>query len=464
MPKQQIRISDLIIPKFLNDFNSKMPRQIDEGGRGSTKTSKNSIKVDFTVLNEKNCSAVVLRRNTNKIRRSVFNEIKKGLSRLGLLEKKNYKATVSPFQITVKKTNNKIYFTGIESIDDIKGMVDPDRPIKLVWIEEVTEFFDKSLEEGEELIDNIEATFSRGNNDWFVMLFSFNPPRNPNHPVMQWLNKMKKRNDVIHTHSTYLDVPEEWLGKAFIRQAEALKQSDEELYRHIYLGECVGTKGRIYKIKDEYIKPIRVDSMGRPKYDFYTMAIDIGESQSATTFGMAGYWWNGDVLHCQYLEENYHKNYGLRESEQLDPDGYAGLFVDFYLKCFKKYGKYPIQIRIDQDPVFKKALKRKFAEYGLDFSKVKYAIKNDILVRIKAFNLMLPLGHFSFSPNVPITVQAFKDALWNEKKALQGVDERLDDLTTNIDSLDCCEYSVEPYFNKIINSAIWKEVRANEDD
>ena len=85
MPKQQIRISDLIIPKFLDNFNSKMPRQIDDGGRGSTKTSKNSIKVAFTSLSEKDCSAVVLRRNTNKIRRSVFNEIKKGLDNFLIL-------------------------------------------------------------------------------------------------------------------------------------------------------------------------------------------------------------------------------------------------------------------------------------------------------------------------------------------------------------------------------------------
>ena len=453
MAKQQVRISNLIIPKFLDDFNSKMPRQIDEGGRGSTKTSKNSIKVAFTSLSEKDCSAVVLRRNTNKIRRSVFNEIKKGLSRLGLLEKKNYKATVSPFQITVKKTNNKIYFTGIESIDDIKGMVDPDRPIKLVWIEELTEFFDKSLEEGEELIDNIEATFSRGNNDWFVMLFSFNPPRNPNHPVMQWLNKMKKRNDVIHTHSTYLDVPQEWLGKAFIRQAEALKQSDEELYRHIYLGECVGTRGRIYKIKDEYL--VTADVENNDYYDFYTMAVDIGLSKSATTFCLTGYSYiyeNSErKLTAKVLEEYWHRNADHREIDQKEYKDYASDFIQFYKMCVNKYKRVPLEIRSDHDIMFLKELKRQFQQNKLNFSLVKKAIKYEINDRIQALKVMMSLGLLKFDKDkVPITIQAFKDALWNEDKANKGIDERLDDLTTNIDSLDCCEYSLEPFFCEMI--------------
>lgn len=440
-----IKLSDHLIPQFRGIFLSKKSHQIDKGGRSSSKTSKNALKVVYHLISEEQCSIVVMRRHSNKIRRSVFNEIKKAFNRLGMLENVHYKATVSPFEITYFGNGNKIYFTGIDSVDDVKGMVDESRPIKVVWIEELTEFFNKSLEDGEELITNIEATFSRGNNDWFFMLYSFNPPRNPNHAIMRWLAKMNERGDTRITHSTYLEVPVEWLGRPAINQAEALKESDEELYQHVYLGECVGTRGRIYKIKKEYIK--------QPSnyYDFYTMAIDIGESKSATTFCLVGFKTVNGKLTAQLLEEYWHRNIEHREVDQKEFKDYASDFINFYKKNVEKYKRHPLQIRVDHDVMFLKELKRQFQENKMDFSRVHKAIKYDINDRINAFKLMMALGLFSFSKDCPITIQAFKDALWNEKKADKGIDERLDNLTSNIDSLDCCEYAVEPMFTKMIN-------------
>lgn len=42
-------------------------------------------------------------------------------------------------------------------------------------------------------------------------------------------------------HSTYLDVPREWLGDVFIAEAEHLKKTDYTAYEHEYLGKEVGT-------------------------------------------------------------------------------------------------------------------------------------------------------------------------------------------------------------------------------
>lgn len=53
-----------------------------------------------------------------------------------------------------------MYFAGSDGIDDTKGIIDEERPIKLVIIDEATEFFDDG--EGEDEILNIEATFARG--------------------------------------------------------------------------------------------------------------------------------------------------------------------------------------------------------------------------------------------------------------------------------------------------------------
>ena len=46
--------------------------------------------------------------------------------------------------------------------------------------------------------------------------------------------------------SCYSDAPPEWLGAQFVEDAEALRSSDEEAYRHEYLGEPVGFGGQVF--------------------------------------------------------------------------------------------------------------------------------------------------------------------------------------------------------------------------
>ena len=445
MKKKQIKLSDVIVPKYQKNFNKNISHQINKGGRGRGATSTKSARIAFKAIEKEGYSFVVLRKHSNKIRRSVLKELKRALRRLGLLEGTDYKAIMQPFEIEILSNGNKIYFTGIDSIDDIKGMVDDKNPIKEVWIEEITEFFSKSVEEGEELLNNIIATFSRGNDKDFVMHYTFNPPPNPNHPANIWLKKMLKRKDVLLEEGTYLDVPEEWLGKAFIKEAEALKQADELMYRNVYLGESVGTRGRIYKIKEDYIIEKK-----RQYYDFYKMAIDIGESKSATTFSLIGFYREGMKQKAHFLEEYYHLNSKAAQLEEKNFDNYADDFIKFYKKCVNRYSRKPVEIRIDHDVMFAKALKKKFQENKLDFSIVRKARKLHINDRIKGVKLLLAFDQFKFHKDCNITIQAFKDALWNEKKAAKGVDERLDDLTTNIDSLDCCEYAIETEFSNMI--------------
>ena len=460
--KQEIKryaLSDIIVPKFQSTFNDNTPNQINKGGRGRGATSTKAARIAYQAISQKGKSFVILRKHSNKIRRSVFKEVKKALLRLGLLENKDYKSIMQPFEIEILENGNKIYFTGIDNIDDIKGMVDEKNPIKEVWIEEITEFFNKSIDEGEDLINHIIATFARGNDEGFTMHYTFNPPTNPNHPANIWLKKMEKRKDFLIEEGTYLDVPKEWLGQAFIDQAQALKEADELLYRNVYLGESVGTKGLIYKIKDEYIIDER-----KSYYDYYTMAVDIGESKSATTFCLVGFYHLNGKLKAHQLEEYYHLNDKAAQLEEKEFDDYAEDFMKFYSKCINRYGRKPIEIRIDHDVMFAKALKRQFQHNRIDFSIVKKAMKRPIVDRIKGFKLLLAYDQLKFHKDCKITIQAFRDALWNTKKSDKGVDERLDDLTTNIDSIDCLEYAIEPQFGKMLIKEEYASIKKRRDE
>lgn len=78
------------------------------------------------------------------------------------------------------------------------------------------------------------------------MIYLYNPPKNPNAPINQWCKKMEKRDDCIHIHTDYRDVPVSWLGQALIASAEAMKLVDEKMYRWVWLGQAVGVDELIY--------------------------------------------------------------------------------------------------------------------------------------------------------------------------------------------------------------------------
>lgn len=312
-----IDISKQISPHFHDTFNSLVVHQIDEGGRGSTKTSKNALKIVSHVISDDDCNVVVIRRHKNTLRQSVFAEIKKAFKRLGMKEKIHYMATYSPMKITYIKNGNTIYFGGMDDHEKLKGMVADDTDteeseddyipkfdtvqemlnlfietgeddseeideanIKLVWMSEITE-----MKEEEDILQTI-ATFSRGDKDYFCVLYEYNPPKNKYHWVNEWAEQMSHRDDTTLTKSTYLTVPKKWLGPIFIQQAEELKKNDPERYDHIYLGMVTGLEGLIYNSdlinlidkleKDEYITCI----------DIYA---DTGHQTSATVYLNVGY-------------------------------------------------------------------------------------------------------------------------------------------------------------------------------
>ena len=320
-----MRLSELIAPSFWNTFNSKKPRQIDKGGRGSTKTSKNSIKIPFHCISEEKCSAIIIRKYQNTLRDSVYKEIKRGLKRLGLVEEIDYVCTIQPLRIKLSN-GNTIYFAGADDYEKLKGMIDENTPIKIVWFEELTEF--KDSEELEQII----ATFSRGNDDWFISLYSFNPPKNKYHWVNQWVEQMKERPDVLITDSDYRTVPKEWLGQMFIDEAERMKEYDNKRYRWIYLGEVIGLEGMIYNpeqfvlVDEDYIEKNNL------KIIYMDFSVDGGHQTSATTCGCFGLATDGNYYLLDLYYYSPHEKSVKKAPSELSKD-----IFDFEMAMLKKW-------------------------------------------------------------------------------------------------------------------------------
>ena len=291
----RIKIKDIIAPHFWNTFNSKKTNQIYKGGRSSTKSSMISIKIVYNCLNNDNCSAVVLRKHQNQLRKSVYKEIKRACKRLGLKEDIDYEAGLSPMEIRFNN-GNTIYFAGGDDYENVKGTIDEDKLIKIVWFEELTGW------DNSEDIEQIKTTFTRGNDDWFIAFYSFNPPKNKFDWVNEWVESKTKSNNYLVHQSDYRTVPEKWLGQIAIQEAEELRQNDEKRYRWIYLGEVIGLEGLIYNpelveyVPEDYLEKNNI------KILYIDFAIDSGHQTSATTcgaygFGSDGYWYLLDTYY-----------------------------------------------------------------------------------------------------------------------------------------------------------------------
>lgn len=157
-----------MIPKYLKIFNNtKIKHIILTSGRAGTKSSYAAIRADYQLVADPHGSVVVLRKHHNKLRKTVYKEMLRGINRLQI-PKSKFTITKSPMEITYKKYGTTMYFSGSDGIDDTKGIIDEDKPIKLVILDELTEFFDDG--EGEDELSNIEATFVRGNSSGFQMI------------------------------------------------------------------------------------------------------------------------------------------------------------------------------------------------------------------------------------------------------------------------------------------------------
>ena len=376
---------------------------------------------------------MVLRKHHNKLRKTVYKEMLRGINRLQIPKNRFY-ITKSPMEITYKKYNTTIYFSGSDGIDDTKGIIDEDKPIKLVIIDEATEFFDDG--EGEAELANIEATFVRGNvdND-FQMIYLFNPPKNPNAPIMAWLQKMERRPDTIHIHTTYQDVPEAWLGKALIDSAEAMRLVDQKMYNWVWGGECVGVDELIYYMFSQSHIEDELPEAEKKTIGEIGIGIDYGQ-KNPTVFEAFGIDYNHRCL--RGLDEYYHSG---RESGQKSPSKYAADFKSFCEKLEREYNRKISWIFIDPSA---KGLAEEIKRLVPDIS-IKDA-DNTVKLGISRVQKLLSFGCLKLSRKQPWLIKEMGLYQYDEKSIEKGKEEVL---KINDHCQDGTRYAVMGMWKKI---------------
>lgn len=257
----------------------KYERYTFTGGRASCKSSFISLVIVILIVMFPNYNALIIRKTANTLRRSVFEQIVWAINKLGLAGRfKIPKSQTAALPITYTRKDGRkqqIIFAGSDDPERIKSIKVSNGYFAILWVEEKTEFNPAELQ-------NIKISALRGG-DTFYIFESYNPPSAARH----WCNREAATYDpnrvVIHT--TYLDIPPEWLGAAILHDIEQTKATNKRAYENIYLGLATGTGQNIFEnvelreITDEEIKA----------FDFLYCGIDWGYYPDPFAFSVSSY-------------------------------------------------------------------------------------------------------------------------------------------------------------------------------
>ena len=206
-----------------------------KGGRGSGKSSFAAIAILRGLLGDESANCVAYRRVANTLKDSVYAVFGWAIGLLGL--ERLFRFKKSPLEIVYLPTGQRILFRGADDPLKSKSIALQKGYFKYLWFEEAGEF------RGSEDLRSIVQSVLRGADEG-VMICTYNPPRSASHWINEYTFKPEAGRYVLHT--SYLDMPEIWLGRRFLQEAEALKNRSERAFLNEYMGQVTGTGGQVF--------------------------------------------------------------------------------------------------------------------------------------------------------------------------------------------------------------------------
>lgn len=134
---------------------------------------------------------------------------------------------------------------------------------------------------------------------------------------------------------------------------------------------------------------------------------------------------------------------------EIDPDELGQLFVDFCLKVINLYGFITVVYCDSAEQTLILGIRSALRKSGLGWIRVDNSMKEEINDRIRLTTRLMAQIRYGYMDGMcDCLVDAFCSAVWDPDKITKNV--RLDDGTSDIDSLDAFEYTIERYISKLI--------------
>jgi PBSX family phage terminase large subunit len=168
------------------------------------------------------------------------------------------------------------------------------------------------------------------------------------------------------------------------------------------------------------------------------IGVDFGGGTSAHAFSCVGFTRGHEQM--VILDE-------YREKEAMTPEKLCDAFVDFVKRCRRRWLVTDAYCDSAEQTLIN-GLRVAAVKAGLPIN-VLNARKRPINDRIRAFCILLGSDRVKILRPCKETIAALQTAVWNAKKPTEDV--RLDDGSTNIDSLDAMEYAFEQEIGTLID-------------
>jgi len=256
-------------------------------------------------------------------------------------------------------------------------------------------------------------------------------PDNPNH----WLKKFLDSDADIYQQSYTID-DNPYLPEKFVTELKK-EYAGTVYYGRYILGQWVAAEGTVYKLFADSPTRFKVGEDWQKEHPCMMahIGVDFGGNQSGHAFTLTGI--EAGYRGLVTLDEWYHKG-------EITPEVLEKAFVDFVqsaLDKFKGTGTILTTAFCDSaETTLIMGLRQAIQKAGIPLDVVK-ARKSPINDRIRFLCRMMAAGRYHIAEHCKVTTEALQSALWNSKRVTEDV--RLDDGTTNIDSLDALEYSYE---------------------
>lgn len=200
----------------------------------------------------------------------------------------------------------------------------------------------------------------------------------------------------------------------------------------------VVANGAIYKVFSD--SPTAFYTAELPHFDYVNIGLDFGGNGSQHALCALG------------IPHDMRRLYALKTERipaaDMTPQALYKRVYDFCVEIKDKYGKISAMYADSAEQTLIAGLRQALKPLGVI---VKNSLKREINDRIRATTMLIGGSRFyMIAAECQSLIDAFQGAVWDDKAI--GKEVRLDDGTSDIDTLDAFEYSFERYIPQLIRS------------
>lgn len=408
--------------EFINNANHRFNIKV-----GATRSGKTYLDIIYTIprrIRERSGKEglyVILGVSKGTIERNVLEPLRErfGNSLVGTISSNN----------TATLFGEQVYCLGAEKVNQVSKI--RGASIKYCYCDELAEYNEEVWELLKSRLDKpyscLDATLN---------------PENQSHWLKKHFLDTIEEKDIDAYVQYYTLFDNNYLTQDFINNL-CKEYEGTVFYNRYVLGQWCNAEGIIYRqFADNpslYIKDEAKDEFGNNiNFMIISIGIDYGATEGETEFKATGI----TPYFKQVWTIDEEKLSGLHTPEQMYEK-----FVEFYKRVVRDYGK----------------VTHCFADYGalgqvLTYGMNKYLMEHNVPLQVQdcikgriVDRIQLDCHLFGqmrrfILRKCKYLIEAYSQALWDEKHE----DERLDDGTTPIDDLDASEYSMFPFYDKLM--------------